>query len=73
MCRDLYFRSFPKDYYILKAIVLIQLLLETIQTTTLAHDIVHGLTIAYTGDFISADRVETAWIYVPLMIGLSTC
>ena len=71
-CLDLYYRSCSKDYYILKVIVLVQLLLESIQATTQAHDVVHHYTIAYTGNLILIDEVGTAWIYVPLMIGLST-
>ncbi len=69
---DLYYRSFAKDYYILKVIVLVQLLLESVQAITQAHDVVHHYTIAYTGSLILIDEVDTAWIYGPLLIGLST-
>ena len=71
MCGDFYFVSFPKDYCILKVMVLVQLLLETIQTVTLIHDVVNHFTIAYTGGASSLNNVETLWISIPLMIGLS--
>ncbi len=71
MCLDLYFVSFPKDYCVLKVMVLLQLLLETIQTVTLIHDVVNHFTIAYTGGASSLNTVETLWISIPLMIGLS--
>ncbi|KJA27651.1 hypothetical protein HYPSUDRAFT_867045 [Hypholoma sublateritium FD-334 SS-4] len=65
----LYYVAFPKDYRVIKVIVSAQLLLETIQTATFSHDVIHHFTIVYTRPNAIYD-VGTLWISIPLMIGL---
>ncbi|KJA27658.1 hypothetical protein HYPSUDRAFT_34777 [Hypholoma sublateritium FD-334 SS-4] len=66
----LYYTAFAKDRRILKFIVFVQLLLETTQTVTLAHDIIQHFTIAYTIGPSVLDEIGTLWLSIPLMIGL---
>ncbi|KJA21731.1 hypothetical protein HYPSUDRAFT_41576 [Hypholoma sublateritium FD-334 SS-4] len=65
----LYYVAFSKDTRLLKFIVFVQLLLETIQTVTFTHDTVQGLAISFIDPNVF-NQVDTAWCYVPLMTGL---
>ena len=71
VCRDLYYAAFPRDHHLLKLIVIVQLLLETIQTVMFTHDIFEHFTQAYI-DPTGLNEVGTLWLSVTLMIGLST-
>ena len=69
---DIYCVSFPKDHRLLKLVVFVQILLETVQTITSTYDLFQHFTVAYT-DMEAIIEVGTIWISIPLMIGLSTC
>ncbi|KJA17519.1 hypothetical protein HYPSUDRAFT_101051, partial [Hypholoma sublateritium FD-334 SS-4] len=65
----LYYVAFPKDRRLLKWIVSVQLLIQTIQTATLTHDTTFAFVIAFTDPDIF-NQIGTVWCSVPLMTGL---
>ena len=71
MLKDLYYVAFPEDRIILRFIVIVQLLLETIQTVMLTHDIFEYFTLVYTNPNV-LNEIGTLWLSIPLLIGLST-
>ncbi|KJA27684.1 hypothetical protein HYPSUDRAFT_868624 [Hypholoma sublateritium FD-334 SS-4] len=65
----LYYVAFSKDRRVLKFIVFAQLLLETIQTVMLTHDMIQAFAMVYTGLDVLND-LGTKWLSIPLLIGL---
>ena len=65
----MYYVAFPKDRLLLKWIVTVQFLLQTVQTAILAHDAIQPFTVTFTSpDLI--DNTGTLWFSVVLTIGL---
>ena len=68
--RGLYYRAFPNDQRLLKQIVLLALVLETIQTIMFTQHVLQAITRGFS-NLLLADVVGTLWFSVPLMTGLS--
>ena len=67
---DIYYIAFPKDCCIIKWIVLVSLLLETVQTVTMTQNIIHDFIMRCTNP-AALNIIGTKWISVPLMTGMS--
>ena len=65
-----YYAAFPNDQSLLKKIVLLLLVLETIQTTVFTQDIFRTFASGF-NNLLLANDVGTLWFSVPLMTGFS--
>ena len=66
---DIYYIAFPKDRCIIKWIVLVSLLLETVQTCTVTQFAFHTFTIGFSNPAV-LDDIGTEWYSIPLITGL---
>ena len=66
----MYYASFPNDHLLLKLTVFLALALETAQTTLFTQDLFRVFSLGFE-NLLLADEVDTIWIAVPLMTGLS--
>lgn len=68
---DFYCIAFPKDNPVLRTVVFLELVLETIQSVAITSDIVQFCTFVYTDSF-TIEGVGNSWYSVALLTGLST-
>ncbi|KJA25592.1 hypothetical protein HYPSUDRAFT_134575 [Hypholoma sublateritium FD-334 SS-4] len=65
----LYYVAFPKDNPALKIIVFLELVLETVQSVAVTHDLVQFCIFVYT-DSVIVEQLGTSWYSVALLTGL---
>ncbi len=69
--QGLYYSAFPKDYRTLRLIVLLQPVLETVQTIMITHDLYQAIIFGFENPLL-VNEVGTTWFSVPLLTALST-
>lgn len=66
---DFYYVAFPDDRLILKLAVFLELMLETVQTVAVTHDVF----VFFTTDPLVINQIGSSWYSIPLLTGLSAC
>ncbi len=65
--QDFYYMAFPNDRLILKLVVFLELMLETVQTVAVTHDVF----VFFTTDPLVINQIGSSWYSIPLLTGLS--